>query len=1607
MLTSATADVSVSGSCGISGARITLWKASSIIRETTADTSGNFTFNGISPAAYALTAYKGGYFPGTMQIKATDKKLDGIEIKLSPIPEISLSNLSMCISGTAEVDHDGDGTLEAVIPGDLITARDGDICGQSVVEQSGEYGAMTIYGDDPATVSIDEGYLAGEKLNLFINGAHAAASLSFTNHATQTLSLSARGTARRISLKSGWNLVSLGLIPDSDSIETIFSGIDNMRYILGFFRNPPDKGSEGFRTYLNLPEVKSFSTLTALDPDHGYWVYMTGDDTLEVSGNRMPGNHSISLGQGWNLAGYWLESSHILPTAQNQLNTSIASIFGDTAISGEVEYIMGFYRFPPDAGMEGFRTFMNNSALNFSTLRELTPNMGYWIYLKNEGLLQYVPAIASLNPPHWISASDASFTDRVRVTWGTVVDAACYQVFRADSITGAYSAVSSQIAETAYEDSGVSAGVLYYYKVMSVNNTGEASQLSACDSGYSALSGDNNTPFITSVEVLGDSGEITFFYTLFDPDNDTCSVQVFYSLDDGYSYTRSANISGTLTGITPGIGAVTWSSRSDITGNHTRVRIKIVPDDGLKVGLAGESGMFKVKNGDLASLALQPSVILLDKGYKYDLSYIRVLAEYTVGSSTEVNSEIWSLTSGGGTIEGKLYSVPLDTGSVILTASYTEGTVTRTAELLVTVKDLHNTGECITVSLTGEVSMEFVRIPSGSLTMGSPENEPLRDTDEVQHTVSITKDFYLGKYEVTQAQWQAVTGSNPSHFSGNPNYPVEQVSWADCQDFIKLLNDKGKATFRLPYEAEWEYACRAGTVTPYYWGDYIDGNHMWYFGMSSGHTHDVGQKLPNPWGLYDMSGNVWEWCNDWYGDYTASPAVDPAGSESGPAHVLRGGSWLSFSQYCRSASRVYFNPDYHMTMHLGLRLVAEADSIVTMNSLKLDPAVINLDAGQAFDLSLIRTFAAYSDGSSAEVYGEIWSLSSGGGTIQNNVYTASTDAGIVVLNARYTEGGVTETAELRITVWAIPVTGECITLPLTGEVTMDFVWIPAGSFTMGSPPDEPDREPDEGPQHTVNITKGFYLGKYEVAQYQWRAVTGSNPSNAQGADYPDSDFYPLEGITWDDCQSFAAALNGRGTGTFRLPTEAEWEYACRAGTTTTYYWGSTIEDAYFWYQGNSGGTFHEVGMKLPNAWGLYDMIGGIDELCQDWYNQDYYCISPADDPPGAAPDFYHALRGGSFCTPVNYCRSAKRFYDDIIDWYWYNGLRLAVNREARWKQVTPEIRTVSSISLCPGVITLNSGDSYDLGKITVTAHYLNTAQSTATGEVWSKSSGCGTIEHNVYTAPADTGSVVLTASYTEGGSTVSTDLRITVRNIPSTGETMSVNLTGVLSMDFVWVPAGSFVMGSPDTELGRHSDEGPRHTVNISKGFWLGKYEVTQDQWQEVVPMDNPSHCQGAGYPNSGVRPVEVVSFSFCQYFIEMLNRRGIGTFRLPTEAEWEYACRAGTQTAYYWGDTADVNCMWYEANSGGESHAVGLLQPNAWGLHDMPGNVWEWCSDLYGPYSDEEEDDPAGPSSGSEYVYRGSGYDSYSTYSRSATRGHSPDQGAGFYNGVRLVVGP
>lgn len=241
--------------------------------------------------------------------------------------------------------------------------------------------------------------------------------------------------------------------------------------------------------------------------------------------------------------------------------------------------------------------------------------------------------------------------------------------------------------------------------------------------------------------------------------------------------------------------------------------------------------------------------------------------------------------------------------------------------------------------LTNSIGMKLVLIPKGKFAMGSAPGNPESDGDERQHEVTLTRDYYIGAFEVTQSQFERVMGRNPSQLQGpgiedgGANHPVDQVSWFDAVDFCKRLSKRSEEEaagrkYRLPSEAEWEYACRAGSPGEFAFGNDVRllGEYAWYKENSVGlERYPVGRKKPNAWGLYDMHGNAWDWCADWYELYSGRPAIDPSGPSRGTDRVYRGGGIGYAAPYCRSANRTATNPSFAGFVSFRVAMVTSSD----------------------------------------------------------------------------------------------------------------------------------------------------------------------------------------------------------------------------------------------------------------------------------------------------------------------------------------------------------------------------------------------------------------------------------------------------------------------------------------------------------------------------------------------------------------------------------------------------------------------------------------------------------------------------------------------------------
>ncbi|HUU29353.1 MAG TPA: SUMF1/EgtB/PvdO family nonheme iron enzyme [archaeon] len=581
--------------------------------------------------------------------------------------------------------------------------------------------------------------------------------------------------------------------------------------------------------------------------------------------------------------------------------------------------------------------------------------------------------------------------------------------------------------------------------------------------------------------------------------------------------------------------------------------------------------------------------------------------------------------------------------------------------------------------------IDFVSIPGGTFQMGQAgvaepvDQEMTVGVSEPVHQVTVSA-FQMGRYEITNSQyatylntalaageitattdsvngakgdysgqmyielsgiwnsetskcWISYNGTSFSVAAGKENWPVVFVTWYGSKAFAL------KYGFDLPREAEWEYAARGGKGYEYGTDDGTISIYKANYNTYVGHLTDVGSYPVNPFGLYDLAGNVWEWCNDWYGEYSSENATDPQGPSTGSDRVIRGGGYAEWDKvlYCSSAHRAYVSPS-GAGDGAGFRVVRRGATVTTHS---LQGSILESGSG-------LPGVSVHITGAGVDI-----TLTTGSG----GSYSISglADGAYTVTPAK--SGYTFSPASTQVTVSGSDVTVGIITATASGGVDttvvqgITFVSIPGGTFQMGST----TGESDEQPVHQVTVS-AFQMGRYEITQAQYQAVIGSNPSYFTG------DLNrPVEQVSWYDAVTFCNKLSEAAglqscynlstwecdftKSGFRLPTEAEWEYACRAGTTTNFYTGDSEADMdkAGWYNNNSHDTTHAVGGKQASAFGLHDMHGNVFEWCNDWYGD--YSSENANDPQGPSSGpygSYRIKRGGEHGWDYLDCRSARR-----------------------------------------------------------------------------------------------------------------------------------------------------------------------------------------------------------------------------------------------------------------------------------------------------------------------------------------------------------------------------
>ena len=863
----------------------------------------------------------------------------------------------------------------------------------------------------------------------------------------------------------------------------------------------------------------------------------------------------------------------------------------------------------------------------------------------------------------------------------------------------------------------------------------------------------------------------------------------------------------------------------------------------------------------------------------------------------------------------------------------------------------------------------MVLVPAGSFTMGATNEQLANNGDGYSvfwspATQQVTLSSYkICRFEVTQQLWQDVMGSNPSNFTGNLQRPVWQVSWDSCQIFIDSLNKKTGKNYRLPTEAEWEYAARGGVNSTYSY-IYSGGNTLndvaWNSNNSNSQTQTVGNKQANALGLYDMSGNVWEWCSDWYGNYSNSAVTNPQGPSSGTYRVYRGGSWYYDGKYYRVSYRDGNYPNMPYNGGLRLAITNQYTLTTTISHGSITPTQKMNEGSQ-----LKITYTADSGYKISAVY-------------VNNIK----QIGDSVIDFTNSKGYILVTADSNKTITVItairyPVVSAGLNL---ANLDSNMVPIPAGSFTIGCTNEQGVCNANEMPTHQVTLSN-YKICRFEVTQQLWQDVMGSNPSYFNGVTFGTNLQRPVEQVSWNDCQKFIDSLNKKTGKNYRLPTEAEWEYAARGGANSTYSYiysgGNTLNDV-AWNINNSSSQTQTVGTKQANALGLYDMTGNVWEWCNDWYGN--YSNSAVTNPQGAVSASYRVFRGGSWNSNGDNNRVSYR-NGDIPSSSGYNiGLRLVITNQ--YTLTT----TISHGSITP-TQKMNEGSQL---KITYTADSGYKISAVYVNNI--KQIGDSVIDFT-----NSKGYILVTADSNKT-ITVITAIRYPVVSA-------GLNLAN-LDSNMVPIPAGSFTIGCTNEQGVCNTNEMPTHQVTLSN-YKICRFEVTQQLWQDVMGS-NPSYFNGGSNGTNLQRPVERVSWNDCQIFIDSLNKKTGKTYRLPTEAEWEYAARGGANSTYsyiYSGGNTLNDVAWNLNNSNYKTHTVGTKLVNALGLYDMTGNVWEWCNDWYGNYSNSADTNPQGPVSAAIRVFRGGSWNGLGSNSRVSYRDYHYPSYSSYYYGLRLAI--
>ena len=633
--------------------------------------------------------------------------------------------------------------------------------------------------------------------------------------------------------------------------------------------------------------------------------------------------------------------------------------------------------------------------------------------------------------------------------------------------------------------------------------------------------------------------------------------------------------------------------------------------------------------------------------------------------------------------------------------------------------------------LSNSLGMPLTHLPAGSFLMGSPKQEKGRSSDEKQVSVTLSSAFLIGTTEVTQGQWRTLMGSTPwlkyPDLAVGDNVAASGMTWEDAVSFCDALTLvehtagylPSSYTYAIPTEAQWEYACRAGSERAYCYGDDTRQlrDYSWCGAAGAQGPQAVAGKIANDFGIYDMHGNVFEWCVDVPHSRLRFliGGTNPVTRGNSTSRIIRGGCWSSPDSHTRAAARFTESTDGSGSKTVGLRIVLREKQ-------EEDPADITVSERKSPATKSVSEREQPKSGASEETFRK-W-VSADGKRTQEAAYEGQDQGRLIVrlrsgkratlpissLSAQDQEFissrsaaelplfvEVEEGAESQLaTTLGNANRGDSDSTVLTNCIGMKLARIPAGEFDMGSE-DTVDTltqlgiktfkavdTGDERPVHRVAITEAFEIGRHEVTVGQFRQFCDeakytpecvSSGTGGMGFDLKagfardrrytpwswgampeQTDNHPVVNVTYADANAFCTWLSKKDARTYRLPTEAEWEYSCRAGSTSRFAFGDDPDDLL--ENGCTGPFTCQVGQYKPNAWGLYDTHGNAAEWCSDWYDSSYYNGSAKGDPTGPPTGKFRSVRGGDHWLGGMFCRSAARWRSEPSNATHFTGFRV-------------------------------------------------------------------------------------------------------------------------------------------------------------------------------------------------------------------------------------------------------------------------------------------------------------------------------------------------------------